>query len=261
MSPGRSGEISLSWTSSDWTDSMPSRRNSGLKPISSGSPANGAGSDSFASPTSCVWAEIFSSPSAKRNRSGELRCAITATRRTTSSSSLRGSVTTCSNCSGRSCFTFGNWPSMRRVVDVGQPRKVLGAVRVQPVARRAARDGEYTVLDAMLDLDVRIREQPRDVHEQATGYDHRAVTLDLRLERRAEGELHVRRGKTKLTRRSVQQHTGENLHRAPCRDGSGDDPEPADELLATTRDFHAGTDHYVCFHHLSKNLVVVRRGC
>ena len=147
------------------------------------------------------------------------------------------------------------------VVDVGQPRKVLGAVRVQPVARRAARDCEYAVLDAMLDLDVGIREQPRDVHEQATGYDHGAVALNLRLERRAERELHVRRGKTKLTRRSVQQHTGENLHRAPCRDGSGDDPEPADELLSTTRDFHAGTDHYVCFHHLSKNLVVVRRGC
>ena len=74
---GRSGLISFSRSSSPPTDSMPSRRNSALKPISSGSPANGAGSDSCASPTSCVCAETVSSPSAKRSRSGELRCAIT----------------------------------------------------------------------------------------------------------------------------------------------------------------------------------------
>ena len=41
ISPGRSGEISLSSTSPDSTASRPSRRNSGLKPISSGSPRNG----------------------------------------------------------------------------------------------------------------------------------------------------------------------------------------------------------------------------
>ena len=48
-----------------------------MNPISSGSPVNGTGSDSCASPTSCVCAETVSSPSAKRSRSGELRCAIT----------------------------------------------------------------------------------------------------------------------------------------------------------------------------------------
>jgi hypothetical protein len=37
--PGRSGLISFSCTSSEATDSMPSRRKSGLNPISSGSPA------------------------------------------------------------------------------------------------------------------------------------------------------------------------------------------------------------------------------
>ena len=38
-SPGRSGLMSFSWTPSDVTDSSPSRRNSALNPISSGSPA------------------------------------------------------------------------------------------------------------------------------------------------------------------------------------------------------------------------------
>ena len=42
--PGRSGEISLSSTSPASIASRPSRRNSGLKPISSGSPWNGTGS-------------------------------------------------------------------------------------------------------------------------------------------------------------------------------------------------------------------------
>ena len=49
-----------------------------MNPISSASAAYGAGSDSRASPTSCVCADTVSSPSAKRSRSGELRCAISA---------------------------------------------------------------------------------------------------------------------------------------------------------------------------------------
>ena len=38
IKPGRNGLISLSVISSSETDSIPSRRNSALKPISSGSP-------------------------------------------------------------------------------------------------------------------------------------------------------------------------------------------------------------------------------
>ena len=106
--PGRSELISRSAISSVSTDSSPSRRNSGLNPISSGSPENGTGSDSFASPTSCVCAEIVTSPSANRSRSGELRWAITDTRRTTSRNSSRGSAISCSNVSGISCLWFGN---------------------------------------------------------------------------------------------------------------------------------------------------------
>ena len=86
--PGRKGLIRRSAISSVATDSSPSRRNSGLNPISSGSPENGTGSDSFASPTSCVCAEIVTSPSANRSRSGEFRWAITAARRVGPSGSV-----------------------------------------------------------------------------------------------------------------------------------------------------------------------------
>ena len=54
--PGRRRLISLSRTVSPPTASRPSRRNSGLKPISSSSPEKSTGIDSTASPTSCVWA-------------------------------------------------------------------------------------------------------------------------------------------------------------------------------------------------------------
>src|SRR5262249_21849576 len=101
--PGRKGLISRKRTVSPATDSIPSRRNSALKPISSGSPTKETGSDSSASPTSCVRADTVSSPSAKRSRSGEFRCAITAMRRTTSSASSGGSGTSCSKLSGISC--------------------------------------------------------------------------------------------------------------------------------------------------------------
>ena len=52
ISPGRNGLISFSTSSSDSVLSSPSRKNSGLKPISSVSPLKGTGSDSLASPTS-----------------------------------------------------------------------------------------------------------------------------------------------------------------------------------------------------------------
>ena len=74
-----------------------------MKPISSVSPVKPAGIDSCDSPTSCVRAITVSSPSANRSWSGVERWIITEARRTTSSSSLRGSVNSCSNASGSSC--------------------------------------------------------------------------------------------------------------------------------------------------------------
>jgi hypothetical protein len=67
-----------------------------LKPISNGSPANGIGIGSEASPTSGVWAETRTSPSENDSRSGAFFCAMRLIRRTTSSSSSRLTVSSCS---------------------------------------------------------------------------------------------------------------------------------------------------------------------
>src|SRR6185436_19827013 len=52
--------LGISRTSADSSASRPSRRNSGLKPISNGSPWNGTGTVSCASPTSGVRADTVS---------------------------------------------------------------------------------------------------------------------------------------------------------------------------------------------------------
>src|SRR5262249_37073639 len=63
--PGRSALISFIRTVSPSTLSTPSRRKSGLNPISSRSPWKSTGIDSRASPTSCVCAARVSDPSSK----------------------------------------------------------------------------------------------------------------------------------------------------------------------------------------------------
>jgi len=88
--------MSLSTTSAEPALSRPAMRNSGLKPISNGSPANGTGSGSLASPTSGVCADTRSSPSLNDSRSGAFFCAMRLMRRTTSSNSSRLIVSSCS---------------------------------------------------------------------------------------------------------------------------------------------------------------------
>src|SRR5439155_12232510 len=102
ISPGRRGFISFSTSSSDSTLSSPSRRNSGLKPISKRSPANGTGIASLASPTSGVCADTVSVPSLKLSRSGAFLSASTLMRRTTSVSSAVARRSSCSTDSGKS---------------------------------------------------------------------------------------------------------------------------------------------------------------
>src|SRR5438105_1949968 len=103
ITAGRRGLMSFTRTSSLSSSSRPSRRKSALNPISSTSPVYATGSDSCDSPTSCVRAITVSSPSANRSCSGVARWIITDARRMTSSSSTRGSVSSCSNDSGSSC--------------------------------------------------------------------------------------------------------------------------------------------------------------
>ena len=83
----------------------------------------------------------------------------------------------------------------------------------------------------MLDLQLRLGKQPREVYEQAPGDDDGAFDVDLCVERCSQGELHVGRREVQLSAFGAQQHAGEDLHRAPRRDGARDDGEPGHEVL------------------------------
>ena len=64
--------------------------------------------------------------------------------------------------------------------DVRQPRKVLGVVRVERVARGAGGDVHDRLGRLVLDRHLVARQQPCDVHERLAWKDDRTVTLDLR---------------------------------------------------------------------------------
>ena len=334
--------------------------------------ANGAGSDSRASPTSCVCAETVSSPSAKRSRSGELRCAITddaaddleqlvARQRRPRARTPRAAAA-CSSGTGRRCGAssattssapkttwFSCTPSSssssprrdaararrarapgrsprapatspvdrgllhrqpvrvgrghhelaaleadedagqhrarlvarrraadardrleqrlarrrvkRRGVDLGQPREVLGRVRVQPVARRAARRrATHALLGAVLDRDLARRAAGATMSTSSRpGHDDGALALDLRVERRAQRELHVGRGERRARRpAALQQDAGEDLHRrsASTRRATTT-PSFATSSSREHVSFIAGPTTAVCCHVIFKNLVVV----
>ena len=99
-----------------------------MKPISNGSPANGMGSGSLASPTSGVWAETFTSPSVKLRRSGAFFWAMRLMRRTTSRSSSRDT-------------------RQLVLVGLGQQLAVVGELAVdQPARERDAADLEHDLV-------------------------------------------------------------------------------------------------------------------
>ena len=78
-----------------------------------------------------------------------------------------------------------------RALDFGQLGKVLGAVGVQLVARRPASDLQHPVLRLVLEDDLALRQQPRQVDEQASRSNDGSVTLDLRLDGEPQRQFHV----------------------------------------------------------------------
>ena len=140
-----------------------------MKPISNGSPANGMGSGSLASPTSGVWAEIATSPSLKLSRSGAFFCAMRLMRRTTSSELLarRGELV---------------------LVGLGQQLAVVRELTVDQAAReRDAADLEDDLVGAHADADLLdvVADEPAELLERAGG----DVGLEAAVERRLELRL------------------------------------------------------------------------
>ena len=87
------------------------------------------------------------------------------------------------------------------------------------------------------------------------GHDNRAVALDLRGERCAQRELHIRGGELEAVAVRAQQHAGENLYRPAGRDDARNRRERGNELISIARDLEARTDRYVYFTNHLKNLL------
>jgi hypothetical protein len=108
----------------------------------------------------------------------------------------------------------------------------------------------------MLDRHLVVRQQAHEINEEAARYDDSAVPFDLRLEGRAQRQLHVGRGEVQAAGFCAKQDTGKDLHSRACRNRTCNDTELLRELLALSNDFHPRPYHGVGFNHL-KNLVVV----
>src|SRR3954470_18109490 len=111
----------------------------------------------------------------------------------------------------------------------------------------------------MLDRDLALRQQAHELDEEAAGYYDRAVAVHLRLERRAQRQLHVRCGQMEPATLSTKENAGENLNAGSGRHCARNDSELLRELLATTDDFHPRSYHGVAFNHLKPRCS--RRGC
>ena len=108
-------------------------------------------------------------------------------------------------------------------LDLREAREVLGRVRVELVRGRSARQARDAFVRAMLERDLAGRKQAHDVDQEASRHDDRALLLDLRLERVAHGDLHVRRAQVEPASGGAKHDPGEDLHARPRRDPPADD--------------------------------------
>ena len=122
---------------------------------------------------------------------------------------------------------------------------------MQPVARRAAPNLDHGLLEPVLERHLRFRKQPRDVEQEPSRNDDRALRVDLRLQRAPQRELHVGRGEPQLPVTRLEQDAGQDLHGCSRRDTPRDDPESVQQLLAGAGRLEGFlSDHSFYFDHL-----------
>ena len=78
-------------------------------------------------------------------------------------------------------------------VDVRQPWEVFRSVRVHSVAGRAGAHEQHRLVAPVFELHVAVRQRPNDVEQEPTGNDDLAFTFDIRIDGRAQRELHIGR--------------------------------------------------------------------
>ena len=133
----------------------------------------------------------------------------------------------------------------RAGVDLGQPREVLGRVRVQAVGRAAGRDDDHRLVGMVLDRDLAVGQRPRDVEQQAAGNDDRAFAGDVRVERRAQRDLHVGGREMQLAAFRAELDPAQHEHGRAGRDAARDDGELGRELVLGDGNPQPGAHH--CF--------------
>ena len=139
-------------------------------------------------------------------------------------------------------------------VDGRQPWEVLGVEDVQARAVRAGDDLHRALLGPVLDRDVALGEQARELDERLARDDDGAVAFDLGVERRPQRQLHVGGGEGQHVAVGAEKDPGEHLDGAAGRDGTGDDAELGDELVAGDADLHPRSGghlrHRLIFRHI-----------
>ena len=91
--------------------------------------------------------------------------------------------------------------------------------------------GRYSIVHLV------VRQKPHEVDQQTAGHDDGALSVDLRGDRRAQRQLHVRRGEMQPTGLAPQENTGQDLDARTRRDRSGDHTELLRELVALVMTF------------------------
>ena len=61
---------------------------------------------------------------------------------------------------------------------VGQPRKIFRRIGVQTRLERATRNVDHAFVRALLDRDLRVGQQPRELDQQPPGHHDRALAFD-----------------------------------------------------------------------------------
>ena len=80
---------------------------------------------------------------------------------------------------------------------------------MQPVVGSAGNDRDHRFLRFVLDRDVAVGKRPRDVEKEPAGNDDNAFARNLRVQRRAQRDLHVGRREMELTRLRAQLNPAE----------------------------------------------------
>ncbi len=130
-------------------------------------------------------------------------------------------------------------------VDGRQAREVLGVEDVQAGVVRPGDDLHRALLGPVLDRDVALGQQARELDERLARDDDGAVPFDLGVERRPQRQLHVGGRERQHIAVGAEQNPGEHLDGAAGRDGTGDDAELGDELVAGDADLHPGSGRHL----------------